>query len=532
MALVTIDPITRIEGHLRADVQVDGGVVTSAQVSGTMARGIEALLVGRDPRDATYVTERICGVCFGAHGWTSCLAVEQAHGTTQLPEAARLLRNLLVGACWLHDHPLHFYHLSALDYLDLTVLTTYTGDDPNIIQIRDLILNGTAGPLTPFYAPDAYSITDLNTVVMAVQHYLEALLMQAKAKKMSALLAGKQPHQSGMVVGGVTQLPDDATLNLFESMLTEQIDFINNVYVSDVVTLGTGPLLPLALSNVGVGHQNYLSYGGFPEGDGSFLYPEGAIVDGSLVTSSRADIEGDLSEDVTNSWYDSATGGHPSQTQQIFDLGSSGYSFVKAPRYDGNPMEVGPLARMMVAINRPDHPAYSHAATQTLIDLVVNQGVQPNAVARHAARALETQILCDGMVRWLDELRDMMANARPGRPLQIHDTRHWDPPTSPGDRYGVGMTEAPRGSLAHWVKIADNSGPTKVIDQYACVVPTTWNASPGNGPYEEALIGCPVPDEDNPINVVRIIRSFDPCIACAVHVITPKGDTKKYVVDI
>jgi Ni,Fe-hydrogenase I large subunit len=532
---ITIDPITRIEGHLKAEVVVDDitGKVTDAKVSGTMARGIEKLLLGKDPRDATYVTERICGVCFGAHGWTSCLAVETAHGTTAVPEAARLLRNLIVGACWLHDHPLHFYHLSALDYLDLRALADYDGNDSYILKIKDLAIaeltappveGEYAGPLLPHYSYDSggYWINDLDTVAMAVQHYLDALVMQVKAKRMSALLAGKQPHQSGIIVGGVTQFPSRSTRDEFRFMLSQQTDFIKNVYVNDVVTLGTGPLLGLAISDVGVGHQNYLSYGGFPEADGSFLYPEGAIVNGSLDASDRSAIEAALTEDVTSSWYTSAGGGHPSGTTQIFDLEKAdAHSFVKAPRYKGNPMEVGPLARMMVAIAR----GVNHPAVETLNDLI-GAGVKPGAVARHAARALETLMLCDRMVAWLDELA-ALGGKMSGAP--IHDTAHWEPPAT---STGWGMTEAPRGALAHWVGI-DNY----LIDHYACVVPTTWNASPtdGNnkrGPYEEALIGCPVPDTDNPINVVRIIRSFDPCIACAVHVITPGGDMKKFMLDI
>lgn len=317
---ITIDPLTRIEGHLKVDITVDGGVVTDAKVSGTMARGMEKLLAGKDTRDATYVTERICGVCFAAHGWTSSLAVEAAHGTTQLPEAARLLRNLMVGACWLHDHVLHFYHLSALDYLDLSVLANYTGSDTYIQKIRDLIVSEVnnppiegrfAGPLLPSYSGDAYSINDLATVTACVQHYLDALQMQVKAKKMSAMLCGKQPHQSGIIAGGVTAIPTIDVLANFRTLLNEQINFINNVYVNDVVTLGTGPLLSLATSNVGVGHQNYLSYGGFPQADGSFLYPEGAIVNGNLVATTRSAIESAITEDVSKSWYTPDGAGTP-----------------------------------------------------------------------------------------------------------------------------------------------------------------------------------------------------------------------------
>ncbi len=542
MALIKIDPLTRIEGHLKVEVNVQGGVVTDARVSGTMARGIEKLLTGKDPRDATYVTERICGVCFCAHGWTSSLAVEKAHGTTSLPEVARVLRNLSAGACWLHDHPLHFYHLSALDYLDLSVLTNYNGSDTYLNKIKNLViaeLNHSpiegqyAGPLLPSYTPDGYSINDLDAVASAVRHYLDALQMQVKAKKMSALLSGKQPHQSGIIAGGVTAVPTFEVRNEFRTMLTEQINFIDNVYVNDVVTLGTGPLLGLATSDVGKGYQNYLSYGGFPEADGSFLFPEGAVVNGGLLADSRSAIEQSITEDVTKGWYTAGTGGHPSQTIQDFNLEKAGaYTFVKAPRWNGQPMEVGPMARLMVAINRPGHPCYNHPAVQTFLSLV-QQGVQPGAVARHAARALETQVLCDAMTRWLDELETLLkgpggGSGKAGQNVDIHDTAHWDPPYS---GQGYGMTEAPRGALGHWINIQDHK-----IDRYACVVPTTWNASPLDdagirGPYEQALIGCPVPDTDNPINVGRVIRSFDPCIACAVHLVTPDGDIKQFVVN-
>jgi Ni,Fe-hydrogenase I large subunit len=539
--VITIDPITRIEGHLKVEVTVDGGVVKDARVSGTMARGLEKMLLGKDPRDASYVMERICGVCFASHGWTSCQAIETAHGTKVLPEAARLLRNLIVGAAWLHDHPLHFYHLSALDYLDLSVLANYTGSDKYIKKIKDRVIaeighppieGEYAGPLLPAYQPDAFCINDLDTVVMAVQHYLEALLMQVKAKKMSALFAGKQPHQSGIVAGGVTQAPDRATRDTFAAMLDEQIQFINNVYVADVVALGTGPLLGLAKSTVGVGHQNYLSYGGFPEADASYLYPEGAVINGVLATSDRASIEQGITEDVTLGWYVEGTDGHPSRTAQLFDLEKAGaHTFVKAPRYQGYPMEVGPLARMIVAMNRPDHPAYNHSAVQTLKSLI-QQGVQPGAVARHAARALETLMLCDAMKRWLSELNNLFAASdldASTRAPDIHDTPHWDPPAS---GRGYGMMEAPRGALGHWIKVTKHK-----IGHYACVVPGTWNAGPSDaagikGPYEEALIGCPIPDPENPINVGRIIRSFDPCIACAIHVITPSGKVNKFLVDI
>ncbi|MBN2535715.1 MAG: nickel-dependent hydrogenase large subunit [Spirochaetales bacterium] len=532
MAVITIDPLTRIEGHLKIELDVNLGVVTGARASGTMARGIEKLLKGKDPRDATYVTERICGVCFSAHGWASSLAVEKAHGTENIPNAARLLRNLIAGACWLHDHMLHFYHLSAVDYLDLGVLSQYTGTDTYLNKIRDQLiaeLNNPPlegeyiGPFLPAYAPDDFSIHDLDTVATLVTHYLQALEMQVKAKKMSALFGGKQPHQSGIITGGVTEFPQRIKRDEFQILLNEVRAFVENVYVADVINVGTGPLAQLAMSEVGVGYGNYLSYGGFPEKNGHYLYPEGAMIEGILSETSRPGIEPHITEDVTHGWYEPGTGGHPSQTIQEFDLDKTGaYSFVKAPRFKGQPMEVGPLARMMIAANRMDENAYYHHAVQTFISLV-NQGVQPGAVARHAARALETLMLCDGLQRWLNELNVLNG----GRTVPIHDTEHWDPPVTGN---GYGMIEAPRGSLGHWINIQDHK-----IDRYACVVPTTWNASPVDeygipGPYEKALIGCPVPDPENPINVGRIIRSFDPCIACAVHILTAKKETNHLII--
>lgn len=535
MATITIDPLTRIEGHLKVDVTVENGVVTDARVSGTMARGIEQLLKGKDPRDATYVTERICGVCFGSHGWVSSLAVETAQGTSQVPTAARLLRNLIVGACWLHDHPLHFYLLSALDYLDLSVLKDYTGSDTSVQRMKSLIaaelahppVEGEyAGPWLPAYGADSYCVDDLDIVVHYVQSYLAALRMQAKAKKLSAIFGGKQPHQSGIIAGGVTKLPSLEQITQFRTLLEEQIDFINEIYVKDVTDLAKGPLYTLATSKVGVGYQNYLSFGGFPESDGTYLYPEGAIVSGSLTASTRSAIEPYITEDVTKAWYVATTGGHPSRTTQEFDLDKTGaYTFVKAPRFKTKPMEVGPLARMMVARKRPSHRAYSHAAAQAFRSFMNQSGVQPGAVVRHLARALETQMLCDAMVRWLDELENLIQS---DPDIVIHDTAHWNPPAT---GQGYGMMEAPRGALGHWIRISDYK-----IDRYACVVPSTWNSSPIDssgvrGPYEKALLGCPVPDANNPINVGRVIRSFDPCMACAVHILTPSGPVRKFIVN-
>jgi len=265
-AKIIIDPVTRIEGHLKIEVEIENGKVSSARSIGTMYRGLEALLAGRDPRDATYVAERTCGVCAASHGWASSLALDQAF-SAKVPAGGRIIRNLITSAMWLHDHPLHFYHLSALDYLDVMAVAQYQGKDPGLLAVKDKILKlvaaGDTAPLTPRYKPDEYSVSNPELVTTAVAHYLKALEMQAKAKKMSALFAGKQPHQSSIVVGGVTMLPSIQVVEQYRSMLLEQIDFIENVYLQDVLTFGTGPLLPLAQAGVGAGDLNYLSYGAF-----------------------------------------------------------------------------------------------------------------------------------------------------------------------------------------------------------------------------------------------------------------------------
>lgn len=504
---IVVDPVTRIEGHLRVEVEVDNGVVVAARTVGTMYRGLEPLLAGRDPRDATYVTERACGVCAGSHGWASSLCLDHAFGTN-VPAGGRILRNLILGAMWLHDHPLHFYHLSALDYIDIMAIAKYQGNDAALLAVKDKIVGlvkaGDTAPLTPRYEPDEFCVNDPELVTSAVAHYLKALEMQAKAKKMSALFAGKQPHQSSIVVGGVTMLPTIGVVEQFRSMLLEQIDFIENIYLQDVITFGTGPLLPLAQAGVGGGYPNFLSFGAFArDNNGTDLFfKSGVIFDGNLSQIHQLDAAG-ITEDVRYAWYKPSTNGKtPYLEDTVPDLNKeNAYSFIKAPRYDNRPMEVGPLARMLVM------------QPKVLMDLIAKYRIKPGAVARHAARAVETVLLAKEMLNWVDDLEKEMVSG-----LRIHDTEHWEVPAT---AQGMGLTEAPRGALGHWINISGHK-----VANYQMIVPSTWNFSPqddgGNmGPCEKALIGVPVPDPNNPINIVRVIRSFDPCIACAIHLIDP-----------
>ncbi|MDR3271780.1 MAG: nickel-dependent hydrogenase large subunit [Peptococcaceae bacterium] len=508
---IIIDPITRIEGHLRVEVEVANGVVTDAHIIGKMFRGLEPLLNGRDPRDASYVVERVCGVCAGSHGWTSALALDEAFGA-EVPAGGRIIRNLIAGAMWLHDHPLHFYHLSALDYLDIMAVARYQGSDPGLLGVKDKIVslvnrNDTA-PLTPRYEPDEFCVDDPELVTTAVAHYLKALEMQAKARKMSALFAGKQPHQSSIVVGGVTIYPTPHVLDEYAMMLEEQIDFIENVYYPDVITFGTGPLLPLAQANIGVGYGHFLSVGAFDRtdkrGEDPF-FKAGLILNGDLSKILPVD-ERKMKEDPSYAWYKENPPLHPYDGDSTPDLAkANAYTYVKAPRYGDErlPLEVGPLSRMLV--HQPEG----------LLELVGKYNIKLGAVARHAARAFETVMLCREMRNWVEALRAEMA---PGKNFRIHDTEHWAPPK---EGKGAGLAEAPRGALGHWVWVKN-----KKIANYQMIVPTTWNFAPRDekgvlGPAEKALIGTPVPDVKNPINVARVLRSYDPCLACAIHLIDP-----------
>ena len=516
---ITIHPVTRIEGHLTIEVEVENGKVKDAWSSGTMARGFEAMLTGKDPRDASYITSRFCGVCYSVHQLASARALDAAFGA-KVPWGGNLIRNLVMGAEYIYDHPLHFYQLSALDYIDIMAVANYSGKDKELLAVKDKIIGLVQAkdtyPLTPRYAPDEFTVKDPDIVISAVSHYLKALKMHAKARNMGAIWGGRTPHYQNIVVGGVTSYPDLNQWARFRTMLDEQKKFIEEVYIPDVLTFGKGPLWPLAKMGVGGGHYNYLSYGDFqkdPAGK-DLVFPAGVIIglDPANIKVDPVDTK-KITESVKYAWYKEKKPAHPYDGEQLYDLDKKGaYSFVKAPRYNGKAMEVGPLARMIVAKN-PD------------VLGLVKEGAKPGAVARHAARAIETKLIVDACYVWLDQLLKEMT--KPG--FKIHDTEHWEPPES---GMGAGFHEPPRGALGHWIKIKG-----KKIENYQAVVPSTWNASPRcenkvRGQYEESLIGAPVPDPENPINVVRIIRSFDPCLACAVHIIDPKtNEIRKFLIE-
>ncbi len=501
---IVIDPINRIEGHLRIEVEVEGGKVVDARAAGTLWRGIEIILQGRDPRDAGVITQRICGVCPAEHAHASVQNLDSAFGA-EVPDNGRIIRNLVAGSNFVASHILHFYHLAALDYLDIMAVAAYKGSNSELLKVKEkivaLVRTGDTSPLTPRYNPDQFCVNDPEIVTTAVYHYIQALDMRKKAQEMLAIFGGKMPHHATFVAGGVTVQPTPDRIAAFRSRLLELIDFVNNVYLKDVLLFGTGPLKPIHDAKIGFGCGNFLAYGNFDLGkSGDYknrFLKSGVIFNGDISSVNELD-PGKIAEYVKYSWYqDNASGKHPFEGETSPEPAKEGaYSWLKAPRYDGKPMEVGPLARMLVTQDKG------------FMDLVSKIGAWPSAVARHAARAYECKMVAEGMLNWLSEIK-------PGEPV-------CNEIPVPQTGKGMGLVEAARGALGHFVEI--ENGKSK---RYQCVVPTTWNCSPRDdqgvrGPVEQALIGTPVPDPKNPINVVRVVRSFDPCIACAVHLIHPE----------
>jgi hydrogenase large subunit len=557
---IVIDPVTRIEGHLRIEAQVANGVVSAAYSSGTMFRGMELILQGRDPREAWIWAQRICGVCTTVHAHTSVYAVEDALGI-EIPPNARLIRNLIAGAQHIQDHVIHFYHLHALDWVDVTGALKadpqatsdlaqkispwaksstqyFTGIKARVKALVD------SGQLSLFasgyWGHPAYKLPP-EADLLAVAHYLEALEWQREVIKVHAVLGGKNPHPQTYLVGGMAAAVDPNSPNVvnFERIgfiaarVKQMREFVEQVYVPDVKAVAS--FYPEWWS-LGAGHKNYLSYGGLQGGnrteEAKFGFNRGIIVDGDLSKLLPLD-QTKITEAIAHSYYDYSGGDaaalhpwdgetkpHYSGPTPPYDALNTDakYSWLKAPRYDGRPMEVGPLSRMLVAY------AAGNKRVQDLVNGALTElKLQPTALfstlGRVAARALETVYLLDMMDGWLDELAKNMDSGD----LRIHDGAKWDPSTWPSDAEGWGFHEAPRGALGHWVRIKD-----KKIANYQAVVPSTWNAGPRDaagqtGPYEASLEGTPVADPEKPLELLRTIHSFDPCLACAVHVVDATG---------
>lgn len=500
---VHIDPVTRIEGHLAVSVEVESGKVSKGYCKGEMFRGFETILKGRDPLDAQQITQRICGVCPVSHGMASVLAQEQAYDVDP-PENGRIIRNIILGANYIQSHIIHFYHLSALDFIDIKAIVNYKGKDRALNNLKDWVKAELASdslypaaPFLPRYEGRYIENTDLN--IMAIKNYLDALDYRSLAHKLGATFAGKLPHAPTLIPGGVTEKVTSKKIAACKSMIKELKFFVDNMYLQDIFAVAQA--FP-EYFNIGKGYGNYLSYGVFPEAsrNSQQLFSQGVIIEGDIKKFNVSRI----TEDVKYSLFSSPSGLSPYQGETIPAPGKDGaYSWIKAPRYGQYPMEVGPLARIMVE--------YLSGGNQVTIDLVdatlrktgLKIGALDSVLGRHAVRALECKIVADRCEKWIDELKEGA--------VVFNDFNICE------NGKGVGLTEAPRGALGHWMNIKNFK-----IENYQCIVPTTWNCSPRDkegtpGVLEKAVVGTPVEDRENPLEAARVVRSFDPCIACAVH---------------
>ncbi len=550
---ITIDPITRIEGHLRIDCEVDGGKVTKAWSSGQMWRGVEQILLGRDPRDAWAITQRFCGVCTTVHAICSVRAVENALNM-EIPLNAQYIRNMIISAHAIHDEIVHFYHLSALDWVDVVSalkgdpagaaalgqsLSSWSGNSKQeMAKVKDklttFVSGGQLGIFTNGYwgHPAMKLPPDVN--LMAVAHYLQALEAQRHANKIVTILGSKSPHIQNVAVGGVSNpiaLDSQSVLSIERLLAVKEHiaalrDFVENVYMVDVAAIGA---MYADWTAIGAGVTNYLAVPDMPlDTKGTQFDTVGGYIAGGNLSSYKP-IKGfgdpyfrdGVEESVKHSWYKGGKGAlHPYKGETLpeyTDFQDNGkYSWVKSPTFYGKPAQVGPLARVLCGVAAKHEPTTQHL--NRLVGMV--EGVAKtklpltalhSTIGRHAARSVSAALNVDAVDRQWTLLMENLAKG---------DTATFNQPVFPkGEQQGFGFHEAPRGVLSHWVVIDDGK-----IKNYQAVVPSTWNAGPRNendamGPYEASLVGTPIADPEKPLEVLRTVHSFDPCIACAIHVL-------------
>jgi hydrogenase large subunit len=572
---IVVDPVTRIEGHMRCEVNVDeNNVIRNAVSTGTMWRGLEVILRGRDPRDAWAFTERICGVCTGTHALTSVRAVEDALGI-MIPDNANSIRNMMQLNLQIHDHIVHFYHLHALDWvnpinalradpratseLQQSVGPNHPMSSPGYFRdvqtrLRQFVESGQLGLFKNGYWDNPAYLLPPEADLMATTHYLEALDLQKEIVKIHAIFGGKNPHPNWLVGGvpcpinvhgtGAVGAISMERLNHVARIVQLSSDFVRNVYIPDVIAIGG--FYRNWLHGGGLSSQAVMSYGDIPENANDYspenMYlPAGAITGGDLSTVHDVDVRDpeQVQEFVDHSWYQYGQPGvglHPwdGETQANFELGANTvgtrtdireideaakYSWIKAPRWRGHAMEVGPLARYIVGYAK-GHERITEQVTGLLTTMDLPVEALFSTLGRTAARALEAEYCAELQQHFFDKL---MARIVAGDESTANIEK-WEPSTWPAQTRGVGFTEAPRGALGHWVNISEGR-----IENYQCVVPTTWNGSPrdsaGNiGAFEAALLNTPMERPEEPVEILRTLHSFDPCLACSTHVMSPDGD--------
>ena len=567
---VVVDPVTRIEGHLRIEAEMDGNVITRASSSGTMVRGIEIILRGRDPRDAWAFAQRICGVCTLVHGIASVRAVEDAL-KYDIPRNANLIRNLMIGAQFVHDHVMHFYHLHALDWVDVVSalsadpkatselaqsISPYARSSPGYFadvqtRVKKLVESGQLGIFAnAYWGHPAYKLPPAANL-MAVAHYLDALAWQREVAQLHAIFGGKNPHPN-FVVGGSpaaisvheaggtgTTAVNSVGLARVGQIIEQMQSFVAQVYLPDTLAIASF-YKDWFTPGHGEGVGNFLCYGDFPtRGEPEpkhMMVPRGAILgrDLSHIHEVNLDTQSEIQEFIAHSWYEYSTGKdsglHPYEGQTTLRYSGpkppydhldpqGSYSWLKSPRWNGHVMEVGPLARVLM-LYASGHEPTRELAGKALAQLDLPLAALFSTMGRTAARALETQLIADALSGWYQQL---MTNIN-GGDVRTFNPDLWDRSSWPRHAQGVGFMEAPRGALAHWVVIDDG-----LISNYQAVVPSTWNAGPRDprgqdGPYEAALKGQQLAVLSQPLEILRTIHSFDPCLACAVHLTDPNGE--------
>ncbi|KKB48418.1 MULTISPECIES: nickel-dependent hydrogenase large subunit [Parabacteroides] len=563
---IVIDPITRIEGHLRVEAVIEGGKIKDAYSSGTMVRGIENIVRDRDPRDAWVFVGRVCGVCTSIHSLCSVRAVEHALDIT-IPPNAEMVRNIMEAVLYMHDHTVHFYQLHALDWVDIVSglkadpqkaallaqqLSPWAKNTEGYFKatqdrLKKFVASGQLGIFSNgYWGHPAYKLTPEQNLIATV-HYLEALEWQKEIVKVHAVFGGKNPHPN-FLVGGMPcsiDLNEANSINaerlaLVKQKLQEGKDFIDQVYIPDLLMIAG--VYKDEWSKIGGGVSNYLSYGDFPlhgyAGIEDFMSPRGIVLDRDLskVHPVDANSPDEIKEYIYHSWYKYTEGDkaglHPYDGETNLEYTGpkppykhldveDKYSWIKTPRWKEKPMEVGPLARLVVAYAAGKEPQKT-AVDNVLAALDLPASALFSTLGRTAARGIETQLVAGWALEFFDQLMKNLENgdSRMANPVM------WENENWPKKAQGVGLTEAPRGALAHFIVMENNR-----VKNYQMVVPTTWNASPrdenGNlSPYESALIGTPVHDANQPLEILRTIHSFDPCLACAVHLYDEEG---KYV---
>ncbi|WP_294964276.1 nickel-dependent hydrogenase large subunit [Sulfurimonas sp.] len=557
---VIVDPITRIEGHLRAEVIVgDDGIVQDAFVSSTLWRGLEVIAKGRDPRNVPLMMQRICGVCTYSHYLKSTMAVEDALGI-KIPYNAELVRSLMNAALFMHDHVVHFYHLHGVDWVDIvsalsadpakaSKLAFKYSDSPiatgenDLKKVQEKIAKFAKNPqgLGPFanayWGHGTYKLTPEQNLI-ALSHYLKALEIQRTAAQLLAIFGGKNPHPQSLTVGGVTCVMDilnPAKMGEYMTKFKTLADFINNAYYPDIVMAAEMYKTEVSVVKP-IGVKNFLAFEDFIVGRGERLFESGIIYDGDL--SKVFEIDEDLiTEEATHSWYQNDKPLHPydGETDPKYTgfvdgetVGPDGkmihskqinekekYSWIKSPRYDGKPMEVGPLACLVVSYAKGNKKV-----TKVVNDFLGATGLPAAALfttlGRTAARMLQAKLIADNaLIAFNNLIENLKVDQETCATYTIDKDKEYK---------GRGMGDVPRGMLSHWIRIKNG-----VVENYQAVVPSTWNAGPMDsngvkGPYEADLVGLKIENLKQPLEIIRIIHSYDPCIACAVHVMDTKGN--------